>query len=169
VWRSKDGYFAGSNFASDPKVISEETTFDVKNASSSPNARRARWDELMKQYKGKIDVALAQKFLGDHYDTWLKREIADEHTLCGHGDTTGRGVPEWEWGPYYPGGAVQGKATDSTMTKAMSFVARMGHPCGKDFYAQAFLYKHPEYGWQAPLLRDMKAGPWTMFRSGQHD
>jgi hypothetical protein len=167
VWRTRDGYFAGSNFASDPKVISEETTFDAKNALSSPNARRARWEELMKQYKGQIDVALAQRFLGDHEDVVMKRNVADEHTLCGHVDEVGRGVPEWDWGPYYPGGAVQGKATDSTMTKAMSFVARMGHPCGHNFYAEAFLHKHREYGWQAPLLRDMKAGPWTTFKAGE--
>src|SRR2546423_14226818 len=35
----------------------------------SPNARRARWDELLKENKGKIDVALAEKMLGDHRDT----------------------------------------------------------------------------------------------------
>jgi hypothetical protein len=167
VWRTKDGYFVGSNFSSDPKVIAEETDFDPKNPASSPNARRTRWEELMKEYKGRIDVALAQKFMGDHYDAYLKREMADEHTLCGHADLSPRGVPEWEWPPYYPGGAVQGKATDSTMTKAMSFVARMGHPCGEDFHAKAFLAVHPEFDWQAPLLRDMIAGPWTRFRAGE--
>ena len=25
VWRTKDGYFVGSNFASDPKVLADET------------------------------------------------------------------------------------------------------------------------------------------------
>jgi Phospholipase B len=167
VWRSKNGYFVGSNFARDPKVLAEETKFDPKNLASSPNVRRARWEELMKEYKGRIDVALAQKFLGDHYDAYLKREVPDEHTLCGHVDSTARGVPEWEWGPYYPGGAVQGKATDSAMAKAMCFVARMGHPCGADFHAKAFLTAHSEYDWQEPLLRDMKAGPWTEFKAGE--
>jgi hypothetical protein len=168
VWRSKDGYFVGSNFASDPKVLSEETTFDPKNPASSPNARRVRWGELMKEFKGRIDVALAEKFMGDHYDAYLKKQMADEHTLCGHADASPRGVPEWEWGPYYPGGAVQGKATDSAMAKAMSFVARMGHPCGENFSAKAFLAAHPEYDWQAPLLRNLDAGLWTTFRVGEH-
>ncbi len=167
VWRTKDGYFVGSNFASDPKVISEETTFDPNNPASSPNARRTRWEELMKEYKGRIDVALAEKFMGDHYDAYLKKEMADEHTLCGHVDATPRGVPEWEWPPYYPGGAAQGKATDSDMTQAMSFAARMGHPCGENFHAKAFLAAHPEFKWQAPLLRDMIAGPWATFRAGE--
>jgi hypothetical protein len=26
-----------------------------------------------------------------------------------------------------------------------------------------FLRAHPEFSWQAPLLRDMKAAPWTRF------
>jgi len=54
---------------------------------------------------------------------------------------------------------VQGKATDSTMTKDMRLVARMGHPCGEDFLAKPFLAAHPEFAWQEPYLRDMKAGP----------
>jgi Phospholipase B len=169
VWRTKDGYFAGSNWARDPKVLAQETTFDSHNPASSPNARRVRWDELMKEYKRRIDVALAEKFLGDHYDAYLKKEIADERTLCGHVDATARGVPEWEWGPYYPGGAVQGKATDSAMAKAMSFVARMGHPGGENFYVKPFLAAHHEYDWQAPLLRDMIAGPWATFKAGQSE
>jgi hypothetical protein len=168
VWRAKDGYFVGSNFASDPKLIADETTFDPKNPTSSPNARHTRWEELMAQSKGKIDVALAEKFLGDHFDAYAKQEGADERTLCGHGDATARGVSEWEWGPYHPGGAVQGKVTDSRMTEAMSFVARMGHPCGGDFHAKAFLAAHPEYSWQAAVLRDMPAGPWTPFHAGEH-
>ena len=26
---------------------------------------------------------------------------------------------------------------------------------------------HPEYNWMAPALEDMKAGPWTEFKSGE--
>ena len=168
LWRTKDGYFVGSNFASDPKVIAEDTTFDPKDSSTSPNARHSRWEELMSQSKGKIDVALAQKFMGDHYDAFAKKEAADERTLCGHTDVSSRGVKVWEWNPYYPGGAVQGKVMDSHMAEAMSFTARMGHPCGSDFHAKEFLAAHPEYSWQAPVLRDMLAGPWSNFHSGEH-
>ena len=53
------------------------------------------------------------------------------------------------------------------MTKEMRFMARMGHPCGGDFLAKPFLVAHPEYAWEEPYLRDMKAGPWTGFRSGK--
>jgi Phospholipase B len=167
LWRTKDGYFVGSNFASDPEVIQEDTTFDPKNPASSPNARRARWEQLMRESKGKLDTALAEKFLGDHFDFVAKKEVADERTLCGHADASPRPIKEWEWGPHHPGGAVQGKVTDSRMAEAMSFVARMGHPCGADFHAKEFLAAHPEYDWQAPVLRDMPAGPWTQFHAGE--
>jgi len=51
----------------------------------------------------------------------------------------------------------------------MQLVARAGHPCGADFTAKEFLAQHPEYAWQAPLLRDMKAGPWTEFKSSDRE
>jgi hypothetical protein len=121
----------------------------------------------MKQEKGKIDVQTAEQFLSDHVDTFEKKDQANERGLCGHVDTSARGVKEWAWDAYNPGGAVQGKAADSAMAEKMSFVARAGHPCGADFLAEPFLAQHPEYSWQKPLLRDMKAGPWTVFTSGQ--
>ncbi len=168
LWRTKDGYFVSSNFARDPKLIHDETSgFDANDASSSPNARHGRAEEIMQQAKGKIDVALAQQFLSDHFDSFEKKEQPNERGLCGHVDASSRGVKEWDWAPNYPGGAVQGKATDSAMAAKMSFVARAGHPCGADFLAEPFLDQHPEYSWQKPLLHDMKAGPWTVFTAGQ--
>ncbi len=167
LWRTKDGYFVGSNWPRDPRVLAEETDFDPKNPGSSPNARRARWEQLMKQYKGRIDAALAQQFLSDQFDVLLKKQDADERTLCGHVDATSRGIPEWEWGPDYPGGTVQAKVADDNMAAAMSFRAHLGHPCGQEFLAKPFLEEHPAYAWQAPILRDLKSGPWTLFRSGE--
>src|SRR5262249_51326019 len=169
LWRTKDGYFVSSNFARDPKVISEETTFDPNDASSSPNARHNRWEELMKQSKGRIDVAIAEQFLADHFDSYEKKSDANERALCGHTDVSPRGIKEWAWDPYNPGGAVQGKAADSDMAGKMSFVARAGHPCGADFLAADFLEHHPEFSWQKPLLRDMKAGAWTKFSAGEEE
>jgi hypothetical protein len=167
LWRTKDGYFVGSNFPSDPKLLNEETKFDAKNSGSSPNARRARWEQLMNKSKGKIDAAWAENAMSDHVDVVQNKEEANERTLCGHVDASPRGVPEWEWGPKYPGGAVQGKVMDDAMAAAMTLRARVGHPCGANFIAAPFLKAHPEFSWQAPILGDMKAGPWTTFRSGQ--
>ena len=168
VWRKKDGYFVSSNWARDPKLIQNETDgFDLKDLSSSPNARRVRWEQLMAANKGKIDVPMAEQFLADHEDSFLKTQRADQRSLCGHADVVKEGIPEWEWGAYYPGGAVQGKVADSDMAAKMSLVAHAGHPCGEDFLAKPFLAAHPEYSWQAPILKDMKAGPWTVFTAGE--
>jgi hypothetical protein len=168
VWRKKDGYFVSSNWARDPKLIQDETDgFDITDLSSSPNARRVRWEDLMAANKGKIDVPMAEQFLADHEDSFLKEKRADQRSLCGHADVAKEGIPEWEWPAYYPGGAVQGKAADSDMAAKMSLVAHAGHPCGEDFLAKPFLAAHPEYSWQAPILKDMKAGPWTVFSAGE--
>jgi len=168
LWRTKDGVFAGSNWARDPKVLKADTPeFNPDDLSSSPNARRVRWEQLLNENKGKIDVSLAQQMLADHADSFEKKTEANERTLCGHVESTARGVAIWAWGPSYPGGAVQGKATDSAMAKDMRLVARTGHPCGEDFLAEPFLAAHPEFAWQEPYLRDMKAGPWTEFHSGE--
>ena len=60
-------------FCPRPESVRQETTFDPNDASASPNARHARWEEIMKQAKGKIDVAMAQQFLSDHFDSFRKK------------------------------------------------------------------------------------------------
>jgi hypothetical protein len=167
LWRSHDGFFVSSNEAQDPKVLAEDTTFDIHDLSLSPNARRVRWHQLMKQYHGQIDVEHGLRFLSDHYDTYVKKVGPGWRTLCGHGDLAPYAEKEWDARPFDPVGSIQGKVTDSKMTAAMSFVARRGHPCGDDFVAQTFLEAHPEFAWQSPLLHDMIAGPWTTFECGQ--
>jgi Phospholipase B len=170
VWRKKDGYFVSSNFARDPSLIKDETEgFDSSDLGSSPNARHVRWEQLMRENKGRIDVPMAEKFLADHQDTFLKEKKADQRSLCGHSDVAKEGIPVWGNPPYDPEGAVQGKATDSDMAEKMSFVARAGHPCGEDFLAKPFLAAHPEFAWEAPILRDMIAGPWTTFTSSDSE
>jgi hypothetical protein len=168
VWRSKDGYFVGSNFTSDPTVTKLDTTYDLNDPTMSPNARHLRWDELMKENKGKIDVQLAEKFEADHFDAYTKKEGADGRTLCGHSDASAKGDKGWDVAAFDPMGAVQGKVTDSKMAGQMELIARAGHPCGENFYAKPFLAKHPQFDWQTPVLRDMIAGPWTEFQSNQH-
>jgi hypothetical protein len=168
VWRTKDGYFVGSNFASDPAVLKDETTFDPTNLAASANARHVRWDQLMAANMGKIDTSLAEGFLADHYDSYTKQTGANRRTLCGHGDAATPGDPGFATKPYNPFGAVEGKVMDSHMAETMSFVARIGHPCGTDFKAQPFLDQYTDYRWQAPVLEDMNAGPWTAYHAGEH-
>lgn len=160
--RTKDGYFVGSNFPINEKLIREETDFDPKDAGQSCLARHVRWEQLMSENKGKIDVTAAQRFLADHYDTIEKKEDANERTLDGHIDLSPRGSSGWV-GPYGTAGAVQNKAADAAMIKKMVFTAAAGHACGKNFKAAEHLAAHSDYEWQKSLQRDMDAYPWTSF------
>ncbi len=164
--RTSDGYFVGSNFPSNPKLIREETSFNPNDASESANARHARWDQLMAEYKGKIDVAAAERFLADHYDTYTKKNSPDERTLCGHIDLSPRGEKGWQ-PPYGTAGAVQNKVADATLAEHMSFMAAAGHACGTDFKSAEHLREHKGLAWEKPLLEDMDARPWTMFTAAQ--
>jgi len=160
--RSSDGYFVGSNFPINEKLAKEETEFDLNNPGESPNARHVRWRQLMEQYKGKIDVPAAQRFLADHLDTFEDKIDPDERTLCGHIDLSKRG--DLPWVPAYgTAGAVQSKAADAAMGEAMTLTASLGHSCGIGFKAAEHLRKHPEFAWQRPILRDMPSRPWTTF------
>jgi hypothetical protein len=161
VWRSTDGYFIGSNFPSDEKLIAEETTFDAKDATQGTLVRKARWERLMEENKGRLNVDLGKAFEGDHVDVGTGVKASNGRVLCGHIDNDPQGWPPW--GPFCPAGAVQGKVTSAALAKEMRFWARMGHPCGEDFLVVPFLAKHPEYRWQERSLKDMKAHPWTLF------
>jgi hypothetical protein len=163
IWRATDGYFVGANFPLDEKLIAEETTFNPSAPGQSVYARRDRWEELMTENKGAIDVDKAMAFLGDHIDARTDVPASNAAALCGHIDIDPLGVPEFDWAPFFPGGSVQGKATSASLAKDLKFWARMGHPCGEDFLAAPFAAAHPEFAWQLPYLRDMKANPWTLF------
>ena len=72
---------------------------------SDPNApnqcRHRRWDQLMEENKGKIDVEAGKRFETDHYDVITKEFDPNERTLCGHIDKSSRGMPGWQgslWG-----------------------------------------------------------------------
>ncbi|MGA1978766.1 MAG: C45 family peptidase [Bacteroidales bacterium] len=159
-----DGCLVGSNFPVYKDVIKDETSFDTTDMSSSANARKVRWEQLLKDYKGKIDVDAAMRFMGDHYDTWHKLNKASSLSLCGHNDEDENGCPSFDWRPFYPDGAVQAKATDGTLAGEMRFWAIMGRPCGEPFYADKFLMAHPEFSWQKYYLHDMPGEKWTLFQ-----
>jgi hypothetical protein len=163
--RTKDGYFVGTNFPVNPKLAAEETKFRLDDPSLSANARRVRADEILKAGEGQVDVALAKRYLSDHYDSYEKRENApSERSLCGHVDLSPRGMGDWfaAWGP---AGTVQSKVADAAMAKRMALEAAMGHPCGTDYRALPHLAKHPEHAWAKPLMRDLVASPWTLFEA----
>lgn len=161
--RTKDGYFAGANYPVHEKLIREETSFDTTLLNTSPNARKVRWEQLMSEYRGKIDVEAARKFMGDHYDTWRKTEKASGLTLCGHFEEDPIAADYWGQPSYDPSGAVQAKATDGSLASEMKLWAIIGHPCGEAFVVGEFLAKHPEFSYQSEYLRDMPSQVWTLF------
>lgn len=165
--RTHDGYFVGSNFPINAELIRDEVKgFPVDDLSVSANARHVRWDELMKENKGTIDVAEAQKFLADHYDTYTHTNAPSERTLCGHIDLSTRGSKPWQ-PAFGPAGTVQNKAADTALIAHMSFTAAMGHADGIDFKAASHLKEHPEFDWEKGVLRDLDSHPWTTFRAAQ--
>ncbi len=165
VWRTTKGYFAGANFPCGAKTIAEETTYNPDDAALTVNIRRARWEQLMEEYKGRINAETAKLFEGDHIDASTGAEAWNSNTLCGHIDEDPRGLPEFIWSPYYPAGSVQGKVTTAALARELKLWARMGHPCGRDFIASEFFAAHPEYAEQGKFLKDMKAHPWTLFEA----
>jgi hypothetical protein len=166
VRRTKDGYFVGSNFPVDPKLAKIETDFDFSNRQGSPLARKARWEEMISKSARTIDVETVKQMEGDTRDSFEKKEGPNERSLCGCVERSPRGIPEWDWGKFYPGGTVQAKVVDGRMAEKMQFWAAMGHPCGNDFIAATFLKEHPEYEWMRDLLADLRSQPWTTFTSG---
>src|SRR5450432_4646297 len=164
VWRSKDTAMIGSNFPSDPKLIKEETVFNISDSTTSPNARKKRMDQLVLiDMKGKLDVENGKKIEADHVDALANKSMINRCVVCGHIDEDSKGCAEWSLAPYYPMGAVQGKVTSSDLADKMQFWAHMGHPCGEDFIGDKFYKLHPEYAWQNKYLHNMLSYPWTLF------
>jgi hypothetical protein len=161
--RTRDGYFVGSNFPQNPKLIAEETPgYPVEDASFGNNSRRIRWKALMEENKGRIDVAAGQRFLADHFDSWEKKEQPSERTLCGHVEVSPRGIPGWQ-APFGMAGAVQSKTTSAALAEKMTITAALGHSCGTNFKAAGHLKEYPQFSWVKSTLKDMPSRPWTTF------
>lgn len=158
--RSTDGYFVGANFPVNEKLAEEETSFNMKDQAISANARRIRWEQLMKEWKGRIDVKAGQRFLSDAVDSFTGKTDPNERTLCGRIDLSPRGVVSWV-PPFGLAGAVQNKVADASMAGHLSFTGAIGPQCGPPFNASRYLAKRPENNWARPYLKDMPARPWT--------
>ena len=167
VKRTKDGCFFGANFPVSEELTRDETTFDVHKKTSSPNARRARWEQLMNNHKGSITAETGKKFETDVFDAVSGLEGASERTINGAVELSPRGSPEWDWAPFYPGGTVQAKVLDASLGESLSFWARIGHPGAADFIADDFVKARKEFADQKEMLKDLKTKPWTLFKAGE--
>ncbi len=91
--KKTNGYFAGSNVAADKRILRLETAGSWDDVRDSAVARRVRWDQLLKEHYGRIDVSLAKQMLGDHYDVYLQKEQPGCRTICGHGELDDARIP----------------------------------------------------------------------------
>jgi len=149
--RTKDGFYVGSNFPEDPKLIKEEVAwFSPDPKVNGCMRRKQRWTTLLTQNKGQVDALKAEAFLADTYDEVLDRKGASDSTLCGRVDAYG-GLS----------GAVNTKVATSDSVKKMSLWARMGFSDGSELNAAAFFAKFPQAKAAKPFLRDIKAQPWV--------
>jgi hypothetical protein len=161
-----DGYFIGYNAPEDPRIRNLECAntgyYDIRRHQG---ARRVRLTELMQEHKGKLDLALAEKIIADHYDVYLQKINPSSRTCCGHYELDDRAYmsqadrPK----PYQPRGAVDGIICDTAMAKKMSLRARWGSSCGIGFDKTAFCKKHIQWNDQEPYLHDRPKQPWTDF------
>jgi hypothetical protein len=149
---SFNGYFAGYNAAEDPGVQSECGGWSADDHSNFSGARKVRFQELMEEYKGRIDVEAAKIILSDHYDTWLGKEDPSSRTICGHYI-------------YHeaPCGAMDGKITTSDLASGMHFWAIWGAPCGTPLTAEEAIEENPQFQWLKGYLKDLPTGSWNLF------
>jgi hypothetical protein len=161
--KKTDGYFVGSNLTSNLKILRRETRTDETNIKFGIVSRKVRWNQLMDEYKGKININNGQLLLSDHFDTYLKTTNPGSRTICGHFEfDNGLNIflP-----PYIPAGCYDGKIADAKMVSEMSFFARWGSSCGTPFCADKFLNEHPQYEWMKSILNDRPTEPWTLFKT----
>ena len=162
--RTKDGYFTGSNYPETPKILRLETSLPETDIRLTSVARRVRWNQLMAENRGTIDVEKAKAFEADHYDTYVRKEVPGPRTICGHFELDPVGTTEDP--PWNPGGTIDAKVIDSTMARRLMFVARWGSACGTPFDAGKFLDEHPQFDWMRGILYDRPSEPWTTIRAG---
>jgi hypothetical protein len=168
VDRTKNGYLIGFNAPYDPRIRNIEVVnsgfYDIRRHQG---ARRVRLRELMRKYKGKLNVELAKKILADHYDVYLKKNNNPcSRTICSHYDLDPREYMSQgdRPPPYSPHGAVDGMACDTTMAENMSFVGRFGNSCGTPFNKDKYCKEHIQFSNICYFLRDRPSQPWTTFQ-----
>jgi hypothetical protein len=171
VERTKNGYFIGFNAPYDPRIRNLEcvnTGFD--DIRRHQGARRVRLADLMDENKGKLNIEVAQRIIGDHYDIYLHKENPCSRTICSHYEMDAREYmsdptrPK----PYQPRGALDGNVCDTTLAQKMSLSLRWGNSCGIPFNKSSFCSEHREWAYLKDYLEDRPQQPWTTFTITNH-
>ena len=167
IERTKNGYFIGFNAPYDERIrnleVKDSGFYDIRRHQG---ARRVRLNDLMDEYKGKLNIEIAKLIISDHYDVYLNKENNPcSRTVCSHYDLDAREYMSQSDRPkpYAPHGATDGIVCDSTLAKQMSFIARFGNSCGIPFIVSEYAKKHRQWEKFCPYLRDRLTQPWTEF------
>ena len=158
IQRTTSGVFYGANSAISLELRSRETDdADFNNPDTSSGNRNYRTNYLLNnQYFGKINVAVAKKIMGDHYDAKLAKNATNQRGICKHSELdaeTGHKLY----------GATDAKVLDSRMAKSMNFWGIFGSGCGKrDFRVGDFVRQHPQYKPWGEVLEDIRPQNWTI-------
>lgn len=126
---TRDGYYFGANFPEDAQVIA----LDCPGYSSDGREpRRVRWEQVLSEWNGRIDIAAAKAFLGDTTDAFTGEAGAKGTTLCGRSDLDPqRG--------YRAGGAVSNRISTSGLAGKGKLLAKWGFADGSTFDATEYL------------------------------
>ena len=118
VWRTKDGYYVGANFPSDPAFTKAETDFNPRqHGQLSQCAPQALGGSDARRTRARSMSRMGEKFLADHWDTYEGKEDRNLRGLCGHGDSFANRRTGLVGATVCPMGAVTAQAADSTMAQ----------------------------------------------------
>jgi len=167
IEKKTNGYFIGYNAPEDPRIrLLECVNTGYDDIRRHQGARRVRLTQFMEQYKGKLDIKIAEEILADHYDVYLNKINPCSRTCCSHYELDDRAFmsqadrPK----PYQLRGALDGIVCDTTLAKNMSLIARWGTSCGTPFIKKPFFQKHIQWREQEPYVKDRPYQPWTEFK-----
>ena len=164
VERTKDGYFIGFNACYDARIrnleCSNDGYYDIRRHSGS---RRVRLEQLMRQYKGKINAQTAKLIISDHMDVYTNKDLKCSRTVCAHYELDGREYMSQESRPkpFQPRGAVDAKICTSSLCRNIKFLARWGNACGTPFKKKEFCDKNIQWEYQLTFLEDRDRQPWS--------
>ena len=169
IERTKNGFFIGFNAPYDERIRNLEVNnsgfYDVRRHQG---ARLVRLGDLMDEHKGKINIDIAKKIIGDHYDVYLEKDNNPcSRTVCSHYELDAREYMSQESRPkpFQPRGAVDGIVCDTALAKKMAFIGKYGSSCDIGFNKDDFCKKHRQYEKFCLYLKDRPSEPWTEFSS----
>lgn len=150
VSRTTNGAYYGANFAE-----SEAIKAECPGMSFEHWPRRDRWQQLMDEYKGRINLAAAQSFLGDTTDPKTGAKGATGTTLCGRADLD----PSRN---FHAGGGVSNCIVTSASARQNTLMAKWGFGDDSHFSANGYFEgRGKPHAWMRGALHDIAPQPWT--------